>query len=409
MPTLFIQLSDIDPTDAVAWWFCEDGQEVRSGTAQLSKVVASLELADSDLQQLDIVALLPDGDVFFTHVDVPGRNPARIKQATPYAVEPMLAEDLETVHIATGAVKRGEPVPVAIMNRERLREYLALFESADLMPRVATSAGLLIGDSVEPHVIETKDEITIRLRDQLAVVDPDSLSSVLAASIAADPSVAGDENPQVFHCVGSDRLRDVLSTALTQAGHASIELNHTTFESFLGARGDVQQAVNMLQGEFEPVARGPSIKRMWNRTAAVIAGSVLVLSCALVAQGAWANWQTSKLQAQALDVYESAYGTRAVSGNPVFRMQERMGARMDRQSAFLRLLDGVTSAATQVELTNIDYNENQSRMTVTFYAANFAEFEALRKKLEERGLTIDVNVAEQQRDRVWARITVTTP
>lgn len=82
-----------------------------------------------------IVLFVPGTDVRLTAVQVPARQPQKILQAAPYALEDQLAEDVDTLHFAIAAPGRraaGEPHPVAIVARERMEQWLAPLRARNL-------------------------------------------------------------------------------------------------------------------------------------------------------------------------------------------------------------------------------------------------------------------------------------
>ena len=51
-----------------------------------------------------VVVFVAAADVLLLGARVPGRNPAQIRQAAPYAVEEFLTEDIDSMHVACGAI-----------------------------------------------------------------------------------------------------------------------------------------------------------------------------------------------------------------------------------------------------------------------------------------------------------------
>ena len=167
--------------------------------------------------------------------------------------------------------------------------------------------------------------------------------------------------------------------------------------------------LNLQQGTYATKDSGVTVRQNLNKTALVAGICVIVASGIFLIQGFWADLQTNRLLEESLDIYETVYNTRDLVGNPVFRMQERMGARIDERSTWLRLLESVVGATADVEVRNLDFNESQNKMGITFFADSFQEFEEIRSRIENLGMNVEVNVAEQQANRVWARVTLSTP
>ncbi|MYD42849.1 MAG: hypothetical protein F4W90_03040 [Gammaproteobacteria bacterium] len=401
MPVLYAQLLEPNPQAIVHWWLCDDGNISDSGTEILNELNDALSMVAEDATRLQVVALIPNREILYRQVDVPGRTVARMRQATPFAVEPFLAEDIDNVHIITGEIKRGERVSVGVINRTRLLLYLDALDACGIAARIVTTLSLCVAGQPQTYLLEADGSVTVCLPDQHATVGVESLDIALHSALASD-----SENR--FICCIRSNANDALSTAINNIKQTDLHVEEMPYAEFLSGIGEPNRLMNLRQGDYAFVEARTSIEGMWHRTALGLAASVLIVSIAMFAQGLWADWQTAQLKEQTLDVFESVYGTRTVSGNPVFRMQERVGARIERGSEWLKVLDAITKADTDVEFTNLDFSERQNRLTITFKAADFAEFEDLRTQFEKLGLTIDVNVAEQQNDQVWARLTVSS-
>ena len=403
MDVLYIELGDTDPQTLVRWWVCEDSEVSASGTALLAHVEVEAHERAKASARLETVVLLPDREILYIEVEIPGRSPSRVRQAAPFAVEPHLTEEIDDVHIALGDIKRNSVVPCMVINKLTLEAYLSVIEQAGIQAGVISTPGMLAESSDARILIESGSTITVRTPNQLAVVSPDVLVSTLSATFSTE-----DESVNI-KCVGSEALASAAHQVVDQMNVDNVEIESISFETLLTTVKEPSSLLNLQQGSYATKDSGNSIRQMLNKTAMVAGVCVVVASAIFLIQGLWANVQTNKLREEALDIYESVYDTRDVAGNPVFRMQERLGARVDEQSKWLSLLESVVGATADVEIQNLDFNESQNKMGITFFADSYQEFEAIRSRIENLGMNVEVNVAEQQANRVWARITLSSP
>ena len=403
MDILYIAVGDTDPESSVRWWVCEDAEISASGTGSLVNVESEATEHAKESAKLDPVVLLPDREVLYIEVEIPGRSQARVRQAAPFAVEPHLTEEIDDVHIALGDVKQKGTVPCMVINKVRFEAYLSLFEEAGIQPRVITTPGMLADPLDDLLLIELGSAITMRTSNQLAVVSP----GVLAPTLSTTMSVENESSS--INCVGTESLLNATRQAIDRLELDDIEINLLSFESLLAGVKEPTGLLNLQQGSFATKDSGVMIRQTLNNTAMVAGICVVVASVILFVQGLWADLQTNYLREEALDIYESVYNTRETSGNPVFRMQERLGARVDEQSKWLSLLESVVGATADVEIQNLDFNESQNKMGIAFFADSYQEFETICSRIENLGMTIEVNVAEQQANRVWARVTLSMP
>lgn len=81
-----------------------------------------------------VVVIVPGTDVLLSEVNLPIRQPGKLLQAVPYALEDQLAEDPEDLHFAIGARNADGRTPVAIVARKKLDAWLAPFRAARVEP-----------------------------------------------------------------------------------------------------------------------------------------------------------------------------------------------------------------------------------------------------------------------------------
>ncbi len=95
---------------------------------------ASLESALSHAAGRRVVALVPSADVRLTSLQLPARQISKVIQAAPFALEDQLADDVETLHFAVGSRQGDAQWPVAVIARERIEQYLAVFAQHGVRP-----------------------------------------------------------------------------------------------------------------------------------------------------------------------------------------------------------------------------------------------------------------------------------
>jgi general secretion pathway protein L len=89
-------------------------------------------------------------------------------------------------------------------------------------------------------------------------------------------------------------------------------------------------------------------------------------------------------------------------------MSERIGAT-EGENRFLDMLaqlaDGLQEAQ-QANLRNISYSDARTELSVDLSVADFPALERLRDRLADSGLGVDITSAEQQDDRIRARLRI---
>jgi type II secretion system protein L len=80
----------------------------------------------------DVVLLIPSREVLLTQTSVNTRNQRQLQQAVPFALEDSIADDLDNQHIVWQTRADSTQVDVAIMRRERLREWVNALQSQQI-------------------------------------------------------------------------------------------------------------------------------------------------------------------------------------------------------------------------------------------------------------------------------------
>lgn len=80
----------------------------------------------------DVVLLIPSREVLLTQTSVNTRNQRQLQQAVPFALEDSIADDLDNQHIVWQTRPDSTQVDVAIIRRERLREWVNALQTHSL-------------------------------------------------------------------------------------------------------------------------------------------------------------------------------------------------------------------------------------------------------------------------------------
>lgn len=117
---IYLQNNAIEMT--MDWVLVGDNDLVISNHHQLT-----LTQAANQAQQ--IIALVPGVDVFLTQAKLPKLSPARLAKALPYALEDQLTEEASTLHFATSALNKDKPLPVAIVSKKNMDDWLRFLKN----------------------------------------------------------------------------------------------------------------------------------------------------------------------------------------------------------------------------------------------------------------------------------------
>jgi general secretion pathway protein L len=271
--TLYIHLSAVDPSAPTAYCIAR-----ADAVASFPIEQAPLESLPSLAQGRRVVVLLPSADIRLTSVQLPARQLAKVQQAVPYILEDQLADDVETLHFAVGARRADGQWPVAVIARERLAAALAFFVDRGLRPEAMIPDLLCLPTPGEEQFTLLVDGDGVLVRSGwsggftcqredldlcLQLADPErvrALRVIVPRNQSFDPSTLGRTVEPVH---GFAQPLEALLQNLR-----------------------MDEAINLLQGEFS--AR-QDLLRLWRpwRAAAALAAATLLVAGSLHGIEAW--------------------------------------------------------------------------------------------------------------------------
>ena len=402
MSSFVICLQSLDPTSDLVWAEINDGLVQETGISDIEAFKSKLEeSAASDTGKPKVIALLPDSELLFTRVEVPARSVARVRQAAKYVLEPLVADDIEDMHVALGVVNRSQAVPCVAILKTRLTQYLSFLSEFGVVPQVVSSLGLVANEADSLSLIQAIENPVLITPD--AIVPTSNRLVIELAKRAVDDNEA-IQSVKHYAWDGDSEIFSHFESALDK----DLDFSQSTVVELLAKSATDQDVLNLLQGDFGRADDLSSqLAYQIGRLTTAVAVTLLVVSVLFLAEGFWARYQASDLLAESASIYQEIYGTDRVEGNPIFRMQEQM-ASVQSEGSWLPLLDAIRSAMGQVgvEIVNMDYQGDRNQLTITCLATSFDDFQRFEGNLTSSGLEVDVNSAEQQENLVLARVSL---
>lgn len=225
-----------------------------------------------------LVLLAPQSEIRLTSVELAVRDPRKLLQAVPYALEDQFAEDVETLHFAVGARGPNGRTPVAVVARATLDEWLGPFRERGLRPDLLTSDlfGLPWDDSGSWSALAESDRVTVRSGAAAGFIcDPSALDSYLQLAIAPEGT-----GLSLHICNGSAHDFTRLSRSVDLRPGWPLALD------CLMANLRTDTALNLLQGAYSPRRDLQQLWQPW-RVAAGLATAWLLVALVNAGIGQW--------------------------------------------------------------------------------------------------------------------------
>lgn len=405
MPKLFIRLqspavaADDGYTVSSSWMIQEDDGHTRArGETDFRGLSEVIDPGTDWLQNPgNVIVTVPADHVLSLTCEVPGRSIGQVRRALPFVVEEFVTTDIESMHLASGELRRGGPIRVNLIERGLLEDWLTCLAALDLRPGYLFSeAELLPVDERQASVLLEDDRVLVRTVDQAAAVDRENLNLAIGA-LDVDRVVV------VF-----GTLTDIELGQLAQ--DVEVETVQTpgasTVLEYVAVHWRTADAVNLLQGEYR--ARQPADPgwRRWQTVAALAAAWVAVALISMTAQALYADHRADELEARTMALYREIFPEERRVNNPRRQLQAKLGERADDGSAGLLDLLGPLAANVRsgARISSLSYDENRGQLAVDLFTDSYDALEGVKDGISDAGLAVEIINAEQQDDGVRARV-----
>jgi general secretion pathway protein L len=395
----------LDAGSEVAWYLFAGGALQRSGSAPLSDLRAQLPAQITG----ETLVLVPGELVLLTSVRIPARQLRQIKQALPYMVEELIADNIEDVHLAlpplTGA-KLGEAIPVAVVRHALLINWLDQLYQHGIQPdRLCPDTLALPWRSNGRSFFFTGERLLYR----------DGLSSGLALSRAQLPDLlpllAAAAPPAIVTVgAGSEVAAQLplLVAEIEQAFGGQVESRSYSEQGgevlAASAARQADEMINLLQGGYR-IRRDQDRDRDWRR-AAVVAGVGLLLYAALAGGSAvWFSWQAARLEERSFALYRELFPQE----RRVISPRRQMMAHLNQGGGGGSMLPLLARAADQlatVQLQELRFRRDSQRLQLQLQAADLAALDQLKQRLVGSGLDVAIDSAAEQGGVTIGRVTI---
>ncbi|MGQ0530232.1 MAG: type II secretion system protein GspL [Panacagrimonas sp.] len=397
--TLYIRLGsalDADVDYAVV------ASEPRALSQQVAQQHGPLAAAAALAPGRRVCVFVPAADVRLSKVQVPAKQPAKVLQAVPYALEDQVAEDIDLLHFAIGPRQADGQFPVAIVSRARMQRWTEALSAHGLRPEylVPESLALDVDDNgAYWHALVEDTQVIVRQNTW-------SYFTCLAEDLASYLSLVNPDQSQSLqlHLAGDQR------TDWSCLGWPLNLLPHANALTILSAHYRADRAINLLQGSY---AQGRDVQRLWKPWQLAAA----LLLAWLVAGGSAYTLDTLRLSTE-LQRQDQANLARFQQLFPDQTRVVDLQAQLDQQ---LRQLGGgaaggpfplleslaqALAASPGLKLGGMQYRENALFLSLT--ANDLQALEALRNWFASHaGTRLEVQSANAESGAVQIRAKLT--
>jgi general secretion pathway protein L len=360
--------------DTRVYWLPGEGDD---GWMPLAKVIERAPAA--------VTLVLPAEVCSAFAVNLPTRKARWVNQALAYAVEELLAENVDDLHLTHGdALEDGRRRVIAI-RRQLLADWLQDLKTLGLtIVAIHVDADLLPRDGTQLLFIEDR---------ALLGGSPEAR---LAFESAQWPHLAG-QCPAPHHGHGT-----------LEAAPSPLDDYQQLDEPYRFLASGRAAALNLAQGDFAIHAAGSGLGQ-WKPVMIVLA---LVLAVQLVFNlvQAWTLESQAERYAEASRaLYTELFPEDRRIVNLRAQFDEHIGQRAGASAEFMRLLNEVALALAEgipVSIGQLDFNQARGDLALQVRASDFAALEQLRQRLGQTGESVQLGSASRDGDAVSARVVI---
>jgi general secretion pathway protein L len=367
------------------------------------------------------IVLVPAVRVLRTRVDIPLKGTSRIAQALPFALEDVLAEDVDDLHFAAGPRFADGQVAVAVVRREWMADWQSRLAAAGVQCQAlyADSDGVLDVAGTSTLVLEPQHALLRDPGSDPVVAELGALEGLLELWLAQPRPAGPDGSVPPRHLQVYDATVDGLPNSVwegLQDRVASVEVRRLPDGALLRLAAAIvtHPGVNLLQGDYGQRTSLGSYWPRWRLAAALVA-TLAVLVVASAGADAW----RLKQEGTALDAeIRAAAGFTFPGADPGGNLKALVAARLQGGSAagagaasrqFLNTLQTVAVAVAKTGNATIEgLNYRAGVLELQVRAPSADALDTIRKFVVEAGkLKAEIQSSNAAGDEIQGRIRIT--
>jgi len=389
--------------DAVQWVVSDD-----HGKLTFSVEYGTLaEVADT-VDGRRVTLILPADDVLLAEAVVPGGSQARAQQAIPYALEELVADDVDSLHFALGSKGQKDTYPVAVIGHSVMERVTEQCLEAGLRPAEVVPETLALPqlDGSGPDVrawtaMLDQDQAVVRLEKFKGfATDPDMASMMLEGARAELPE---EVTPTLVI------FRTSQAAELTVPDSVEVEMRDCDHRLALYASGLMNSPhINLLQGIYNPKKNFDKTWKPWRWTAALAACLCLALFA-----GKWLDVNKLNKQEAYLDAEIAKAFKQALPDARMQRPRRQIESALNKigetnNDGFTsRLSQIAASLATQPQTTLKTIGYRNGRFDLDLNTDAVPTLDALKSEIAKRGsLGMSVQSANREDNAVRGRVRI---
>ena len=379
-------------------------------SSQQDEIIASGELPDAEqlitladrAGSRPICALVPTSDILLKWVELPAKAGRKALAAIPFILEEEISGDITQQFFALGP-KDGNNQAVAIVNKEKLQNWLSIIEAAGLV------CERLIPDVLALPLVDKKAWSILTLGQQL-LVRKDNWDGLQGEKNWLIPAINHLARQYAKQTEQAPLVNDFSGMDLTDLEHLNVSVMPLELPMKVLVQGIKTTEFNLLQGEYKINNKVAGQWKKW-RLAAVLA--VIALFTSLIDK----NLEQSRLDAQlaTLKAQVSSEYKRAFPNAGAYR---DLKTTMQRKMKTLEQGGGGTSmlimlsqlrpafAESKVKPQTMRFDSSRGELRIQVVAIDFDALDKFKRQAEAQGFSVEQGSINQKDNQVIGSLSI---
>lgn len=435
---IYIHLGDPTLSGAMpgeVYWFVQE-----QGQAAGPVYHGDLKTAANHALGCRVVVFVSGVEVVLTDVALPGMNKQKLMRAIPFALEELLASDVEANHFAIGERQQDDKVTVAIVERKIIEMWLQGLNDVGIQPDLLTTEvlGIPYADKSWTLLLKAADKqsrskailrnnllagialdianVVPLLRGMLESAaqtqKPEKLNVIVCDSSSIHPD-ASSQSPQNTEPSASPELEAIVTQLQTLADKLeyNTEVRHPEqpFLIYLAQQFEESKCINLLQGDYSRRERLEKLLRPWRPAAAIAAIWLLLQVGLMVFDYQKLAARDRALRTQITDTYREAFPDAKNVVDPKLQMEQKL-AELRKQAnqgadmfVLLARAGEVLSNTDTLLIRTLRFKEET--LDLDFEISDLQSLDELKLRLiNEANMEVDIQSASSKQGKVESRM-----
>lgn len=349
-----------------------------------------------------VIVIVPGEDVTLTTVTLPKMSHSRLQQAIPYALEEQVIDDVEQMHFAAGEYIPDGKTPVAVIAKNKMREWTDWFKTINLEPDVVLPQMLALPTATGVWHVQVGDTAVVRTGSVSGFVcDRYNLKDMLQLALQSE-----QPNEIQLELCGDEKMILDLPVKIQQT-HIEPEAMLDQLARYAGK----EQPLNLLQGVYRnrKSSHLPKMTSVLRISSYVLAAWFLMLISYPVVSYVLLSQRMQHFRGEIAAIYKREFPHASSVVAPRQRMQQKLHKLTSsaNDNPFLLLLANIgkgLNVASGVQLKRMDYQGGS--MTIEISAASSSAFATFNDALSQQGLRVQQQNADLNGSRVNATLRI---